>query len=129
MHAPRLIAPMPFFAPAQPAANCRGVCESFGDFVPPLLLRPGPHLFFTTVDATKRPVDVVTSSNEIRSTVTVIRRNQFLIHGDQSIWRMLKFMRLRHCLFFLATFCSCGFNFGAPLFAAFHDAIHSGKFG
>jgi hypothetical protein len=48
--------------------------------MPPLLLRPGPHFFFTTVNAAKRPIDVVTAMHKVGRTVTVVWRQQGFIH-------------------------------------------------
>lgn len=120
MKAPRLRALLSFFTPTEPAANRRGVHKSFCDFIPPLLLRPGPYFVFATIDTTKRPIYVVSSSNEIRSAVTIVGCKQLFVHGNESIRRMPQFMRLRHRLYFLAALCSCSLDFVAPLFAAFH---------
>lgn len=80
MHAARLSTPFSLLAPAQPAANRGGINKPLRHFIPPLLLRAGPHFFFAAIDAAKRPVDVITAMHEIRRAVTVVRRQQSLVH-------------------------------------------------
>jgi hypothetical protein len=84
MHASRPRALFLLLMPANSATNRGRVDESFRHFIPPLLLRSRPHLFFTAVDTAKSSVNVVSPRNEIRNAVAVIRGEQFRVHRDQS---------------------------------------------
>ena len=72
MNPPCLIAPFSFPAPAGPATNGARVNKSFGNLIPPFLLRAGPDFFGPAVDAAKWQIDVGSSSDKVRNAVTVI---------------------------------------------------------
>ena len=58
MHAPGLIAAQSFLCAAGPAPGGNRVQLSFGDLVPPFLLRGGPNLLFAAVLALERRINI-----------------------------------------------------------------------
>src|SRR4249920_3502257 len=120
MHAPRLSALLPLLAPAQPAANRGCVNKSLSYFIPPLLLRAGPHFFLATINTTKRPIDIIPAINKIRRAVTVVRRQQRLVHRRTQHGTKPEFLSFVAGLNLGAFLFSFGLNLSTFLFAAFH---------
>lgn len=125
MHASRPRALFLLLAPANSAANRRRVDESFRHFIPPLLLRSRPHLFFTAVNTAKPSVNVVSPRNEIRNAIAVIRGEQFRVYRDQIVWYRVKHPHLIVPSVRLPS-SALPENLFAPLFAAFHSISISG---
>ena len=126
MHASRPRALFLLLTPANSAANRRRVDESFRHFIPPLLLRSRPHLFFTAVNTAKPSVNVVSPRNEIRNAIAVIRGEQFRVHRDQIVWYRVIHPQLIAPNIRLP---SSAFpeNLLAPLFPAFHWTFQSAE--
>ena len=118
MHAPRRITLLPLLAPARSASNRRRVNKPLRYFIPPLLLRPGPHFVFAAVNTTERPIDVIAAMDEIRRAVTVIRRQQSLVHRRPEHGPKAHFPLLVAGLNF--GILSVDLDLGALLLAAFH---------
>ena len=120
MNASRLRALVALLAPANSATNGRRVGESFSHFIPPLLLSSRPDLFFAAVNASKRSIDVVTSSDEVGRSIAVIWREQRFVNRYQPAGRRGAFEGVRDDRVFELKLLSSSRNFLAPLFAAFH---------
>lgn len=76
MHASSLRNPLALFPSAVSTTTCPGVDVTLGNFIPPLLLRRGPHFLLAATDAVEWLVFVETVPDELRLTVTVVRRKQ-----------------------------------------------------
>jgi len=107
-------------APANSATNRRRVGESFSHFIPPLLLSSRPDLFFAAINASKRSINVVTSSDKLGGSIAVIRREQRFVNGYQPRGQRGAFEGFRHDRALQLKLLSSRRNFLAPLFAAFH---------
>src|SRR4030095_8177198 len=90
MDAARVFTLLALLAPAQTAANRRRVSKPLGNFIPPFLLRAGPYFFLAAIDTAKWTVDVITAIDKIRRTVTIVRRQQSLIHRRSENWTLLR---------------------------------------
>src|SRR5262245_29550970 len=121
MNSSCFISPSLFLATARPATHCAGINETFGDLIPPLLLASGPYFFLPSINAAKRNLDVVTPSDEIRNSIAIVRREQFLVDGNHSGWRNPQLNRLGNRAALERAFFSPCADFHAPLFAAFHE--------
>jgi hypothetical protein len=120
MNSTRFDASLSLFATASAATFCRRVHEAFRDFVPPFLLCSRPDFLFTAIDAAKWSIEVVSPSDEIRSAVAVVRREQLRIHDNKPVRHMFEFNGFRHRVSLNRSPFSRGYDFRSPLFAAFH---------
>ena len=129
VNASRLRALLALLAPANSATNGRRIGESFSHLIPPLLLSSRPDLFFAAVNASKRSIDVVTSFDEVGSSIAVIWREQRFVNGYQPGGRWGAFDGFRHDGVLELKLLSSRRNFLAPLFAAFHRLLDSPRSG
>ena len=129
MHASRPRALFLLLMPANSATNRRRVDESFSHFIPPLLLSSRPDLFFAAIDASKRSINVVTSSNKLGGSIAVIRREQRFVNGYQPRGHRGAFEGFRHDRVLEFKLLSSRRNFLAPLLAAFHRILDSPRSG
>jgi hypothetical protein len=120
MNASRLRAVVSLLPPANSATNRRRVGKSFRHFIPPLLLSSRPDLFFAAVHASKRSIDVVTSSDEVRDSIAVISREQRFVNGYQPTGDRGAFEGFRDDRMLQLELLSSRRNFLAPLVPAFH---------
>ena len=121
MNSSCFISPRLFFATARPATYGAGVNETFGDLIPPLLLASRPYFFLAAIGTAKRNIDVVAPCDESGSAVAIVRREQFLVDGNHSVWRIPQLHRLGNRAALERAFFSLCADFHAPLFAAFHE--------
>jgi len=119
MNAPRCLTLFSLLAPAQPAADRGGVDKPLRYFIPPLLLRAGPHFFFAAVNTAKGSVDIEPTIYKVRRAVTIIRRQQCLIHRRTQHWSKLGLRQFGAQANPGRLLFSFGFNLGTLLFAAF----------
>ena len=126
MNSTRLGPSVSLLAPACAATLGAGIDEPFGNLIPPFLLAACPYFFPAAVYAAKRDVDIVTASDERRSTVTVVRRKQVFVDRDESIGRRSKLNRFCRRIAFIGEFLPPSNDFSPPLFAAFHKRFKDG---
>jgi hypothetical protein len=106
--------------PTTSTACSGGVDVTFGNLIPPLLLRRRPDFFLSAVFAPKRRGYVVTTIDELRGPVAIVRAERAFVHNHDSSPQLSPV----RCLFALRTSCRALSAPSLDLCSAFPSARH-----